>query len=186
MLKTDRNSNLRDPSCAGSDQRIGLVIVTEKGKIRRALRVLLTEDDKLEAAVAEFEAQASARDEEPRAGRASRKTYLRRLPVRRSGGVTLFVRTEEIDRVEAANQYMEVHTRGKKYLVRQSMRAMEERLDPRLFMRIHRSTIVNLERVQELRSVSAVDRWVVLADGSRHRVSQGRWDDLRRALLDLR
>lgn len=178
MLKTN-------PSKTEPGERVGLVIVAERGQIGHALRLLLHEQDELEAAVAEIHAQPPAAGRVPWTVRACHGRYCRRLPVRRAGGVTLFLRTDEIVRVDAANQYVEIHTRDKKYLVRQSMRAIEEFLDPRLFMRIHRSTIVNLERVQELRSVSAVDRWVVLSDSSRHRVSQDRWYDLHRALLEL-
>lgn len=184
MPKSGRDPESHEVGPSREHQEIGLLILTERGRIRRALQELLASDTALEEAITEIRTRMSPVRSLSRDGALPGRSFRRRLPVRRSGGVTLFLRMEEIDRLEAANQYVEIHIGGKKYLIRESMRSMEKCLDPRLFQRIHRSTIVNLERVRELRSVSSVDRWVGLSDGSRHRVSQRYWNPLRRALID--
>jgi len=109
--------------------------------------------------------------------------YVRRLPVRRSGGVILYLAVEQLDWVEAADQYVRLHAGKERYLVRESMRCLESWLDPKRFLRIHRSVIVNLMRVRELRSESPKERWAVLVNGKSLQVSQGRWKALQDALM---
>lgn len=69
----------------------------------------------------------------------------------KDGGRVLFLRVEEIDWIEAAGVYVQVHTAGKTCLHRISLSELEAKLDARQFIRIHRSTIVNLQKVRELR-----------------------------------
>ncbi len=109
--------------------------------------------------------------------------YLRRVPVRRSSCSILYLKTERIDWIESANQYVRLHEGERSYLMRESMRRLEARLDPASFARIHRSAIVNLEQVRELRTTSASERWAVLGDGRRLRVSPGCWPRLQEALV---
>ena len=85
----------------------------------------------------------------------------------KDGGRVFFLRTSEIDRIEAAGNYVSVHTRGKHHLVRETMARMEERLDPTTFLRIHRSTIVHVDRIHELQPDFNGDYAVVLEDGTR-------------------
>jgi two-component system LytT family response regulator len=101
---------------------------------------------------------------------ASRKKAVR-LAVK-SGGQVLFVGTEEIDWVEAADYYSCLHVNGKSHLIRRSMAELEEDLDQQTFCRIHRSAIVNLNRVRALESGAEGDYEVVLHNGNRLRLSR--------------
>lgn len=107
------------------------------------------------------------------------RRYLERLQVKRPRGHSLCLRVEEIDWIEASNQYVRLHTGEKSYLLRESMTSLEEKLDPEHFLRIHRSGIVNLTKVRGLRTGK---RCVVLTDGRCLKVSQRRWKRLRHVL----
>ena len=90
----------------------------------------------------------------------------------KNAGQVVFVKIAEIDWIEAADYYVALHVGAKSHLLRRSMTELEEELDPSLFCRIHRSTIVNLERVQSLESSEEDEPIVVLQDGSRLRMSR--------------
>jgi two-component system LytT family response regulator len=94
----------------------------------------------------------------------------------------VFVKSEDIDWVEAADYYVSLHTGGKSYLLRQTMADLERQLDPAKFVRVHRSAIVNLERVQEMHPMFRGDSVLVLQDGTRVRLSRARRDELERRL----
>ena len=96
---------------------------------------------------------------------------LERLAIKSVGQIA-FVKISEIDWIEAADYYASLHVGPKIHLVRRSMNELESDLDPTRFCRIHRSTIVNLDRVRELRFDSDGDRELVLADGARLRLSR--------------
>ena len=96
---------------------------------------------------------------------------LDRLVVK-SGGVTRFVRVEEIDWIEAAGVYANLHVAGKEYLYRAALSTLAERLDPERFIRVHRSAIVNFESIVRLEPISHGEYEFVLKDGSRSRVSR--------------
>lgn len=117
------------------------------------------------------------------AERASKEAspFARRLAVRSSGRI-YFLRTEEIDWIEAADYYVKLHTGEREHLLRESMARLEESLDPRRFMRIHRSAIVNLDRIRELRPDANGESSVVLHDGTRLRLSRGKKEQLTAAL----
>ncbi|HVZ78364.1 MAG TPA: LytTR family DNA-binding domain-containing protein, partial [Gemmatimonadaceae bacterium] len=82
-------------------------------------------------------------------------------------GRLLFVRQDEIDWVEAAGNYVRLHVRGQAHVLRQSMKNMEARLDPSIFVRIHRSAIVNVDRIRELQPWLHGEYVVILEDGTR-------------------
>ena len=90
--------------------------------------------------------------------------YLTRLAVRIRDRYVL-VRTDDIDWLEAAANYVEVHVREKSFLVRTTITNLEKKLDPRHFARIHRSTIVNVDRISEIRSDAHGDYDVTIAGG---------------------
>ena len=90
----------------------------------------------------------------------------------KSAGQVVFVRITEIDWIEAADYYVALHVGTKSHLLRRSMAELEQELDPSAFCRIHRSTIVNLERVGALESSEEDEPIVVLQDGARLRVSR--------------
>jgi two-component system LytT family response regulator len=85
----------------------------------------------------------------------------------KSAGRVFFLRTEEIDWVEAAGNYVRLHARSESHLLRESMKNMESRLDPSTFVRIHRSAIVNIDRVKELEPWFHGEYIVIMRDGTR-------------------
>lgn len=90
----------------------------------------------------------------------------------KSAGEVCFVKISEIDWIEAADYYACLHVGPKSLLLRRSMLELEEDLDPNLFCRVHRSTIVNLERVQGLRVAADGEYEVLLENGARMRLSR--------------
>lgn len=107
---------------------------------------------------------------------ALRPSPLSRIVVREPGRI-LFLDVADIDWIEAAENYVYLHTRGTKHLVRGTIRSFAERLDPKQFLRIHRSTIVKLERVSHVES-----RRVVLRDGTALPISRNFAAELRARL----
>ncbi len=91
-------------------------------------------------------------------------TCTERLVVREAGRVC-FLRTEEIDYCEAQGNYAELHVGSEKHFMRETLCALEKRLEPGRFQRIHRSLIVNLDRVRELQPLCHGDYAVILRDG---------------------
>jgi len=89
-----------------------------------------------------------------------------RVVVKTSGKV-MFLRAEEIEWVEAAGNYVRLHVGGDSHLFRESMKNMETRLDGELFVRIHRSAIVNVDRIRELQPWFHGEYVVILQDGTR-------------------
>jgi len=95
----------------------------------------------------------------------------------------LFLRQDEIDWVEAAGNYVRLHVRGSAHVLRQSMKNMETRLDPQMFVRIHRSAIVNVEHIRELQPWLHGEYVVILDDGTRLSASRV-FSDRLDALID--
>jgi two-component system, LytTR family, response regulator len=104
-----------------------------------------------------------------------------RLVVKSSGRV-YFVRAADIDWCEAAGNYVCLHVGPQSHLVRETMGHLESQLDPHQFLRIHRSTIVNVDRIQELRSSFNGEHIVVLHGGTRLTLSRGYRDALQARL----
>lgn len=104
-----------------------------------------------------------------------------RLAVKGNGRV-YFVRADEIDYCEAAGNYACLHTGSQTHLIRETMNSLESRLDPEVFVRIHRSVIVNIERIQELQSTLGGESTVKLRDGTRLTMSRGYRDALQSRL----
>jgi two-component system LytT family response regulator len=99
--------------------------------------------------------------------------HLDRIAVR-TGDKVRIIPTKTIDWIEAEGVYVKLHVAAETLLLRTQMHALETRLDPRRFVRIHRSTIVNIERVKELREQDKGDYVVMLNDGTRLRLSRSR------------
>jgi len=85
----------------------------------------------------------------------------------KTGGKVLFLRSLDVDWVEAAGNYVRLHVGGASYLYRESMKNMESRLDDDQFVRIHRSAIVNLDRIRELQPWFHGEYVVILQDGTK-------------------
>jgi two-component system LytT family response regulator len=109
---------------------------------------------------------------EPRSPRAAAASgHLSRFPVKDRERF-LLLKPEEVEWIHSAANYAELHARGRSFLVRMTMSELEERLDPARFVRIHRSTIVNVDRVAEIQPAYHGEFQVVLQDGARLRLSR--------------
>lgn len=90
----------------------------------------------------------------------------------KAGGTTRFVRVVDIDWIEAAGVYVNLHVGGKELLYRAALNELADRLDPRRFVRVHRSAIVNIESIVQLEPISHGEFDAVLRNGARTRVSR--------------
>ena len=109
------------------------------------------------------------------------KKRINRLAIKSSGRV-VFLDVDDIDWIEAADYYVQLHVGDKTYLHRQSMTSLEKQLDPESFLRIHRSAIVHRDRIRELRHQGRRELVVVLADGVELKVARSHRDKVQ-ALL---
>ena len=136
-------------------------------------------DERFEAALARAKARHDERNlgefghgvlrmlsARPQAGR-----YLDRLVVKGSG-TTRFIRVAEIDWIEGAGVYANLHIAGKELLYRSALNELADHLDPMRFVRVHRSAIVNIDSILELQPISHGEFELVLRDGHRSRVSR--------------
>ncbi len=103
----------------------------------------------------------------------------------KSSGEIFFLKPAEIDWIEAEGDYMKFHVGGKSHLMRETMSRLEARLDSKRFVRIHRSTIVNLDRVRKLSPSFVGEYAVVLQDGTKLKLSRGYQDKLQSHLKNL-
>ncbi len=106
---------------------------------------------------------------------------LARFAIRRNAR-TVIVSAEEVDWVEAEGDYARLHVGDTSHLVNDRMHALALRLNAARFLRIHRSTIVNLERIRELRRTEDGGGMVLLTTGVQLRVARNRWSALQHAL----
>lgn len=103
----------------------------------------------------------------------TRQDYLTRITVRVAQRMQI-VRVADIDWIEAADYCARLHVGTNSYVVRVSLGALERLLDPTLFVRVHRSAIINLERMKEIISDDSGDGLIVLSDGARVRLARSR------------
>jgi len=106
--------------------------------------------------------------------------YLERLVIK-SGGRIFFLKTQEIDWIEAQGKYVAIHVGKESHLVREGLSSLEGDMNPKKFLRIHRSTIVNIDRIKELQPWFHGDCKVLLYDGTQLMLSRHyrqRLDDL--------
>ncbi len=89
--------------------------------------------------------------------------YLERLLLKSSGRI-YFVKTDEVDWIESAGNYAKLHVGRETHLLRETMSGLEESLNPENFLRIHRSCIVNIDRVKELHPLFSGDYMVIMQD----------------------
>jgi two-component system, LytTR family, response regulator len=97
-----------------------------------------------------------------------RGNYVTRFPVKMGSRIQV-VRTQDIDWIAAAGDYVELHCKDHSHLLHETMNSVERKLDPQAFLRIHRSRIVRLELIEEARSIDNREYIVRLSDGSEHR-----------------
>jgi len=154
------------------DERFGVTIARAKKAVRQAHVGELSL--KLASLLSATEVT------QPTAG-ASASRYIERLVVK-TGGRSFFLRVAEIDWIEAADYYVKIHAGKQSHLLRESMNTLEERLDPARFFRVHRSAIVNLDRVRELQPYFRGEHVVMLEDGTKLKLSRTRRGKLEEAL----
>lgn len=132
------------------------------------------EPERIRTALARARAQLSAKPDDLAAriaavlgelGSASARRHLRRLPIKKAGRVIL-VDIDDVMRFEATGNYIEVHTRERTHLLRETLTGLEARLDPNDFVRVSRSCIVNARHIREWQPQFSGDFVVVLADDS--------------------
>jgi two-component system, LytTR family, response regulator len=104
--------------------------------------------------------------------------YLERIPVR-DGSRVHIIPVSKLDHAEAQDDYVALSTEGKKHLKQQTISSLESALDPAHFLRIHRSYIVNLDRVTKIEAYSKDDHIVVLSNGAKLPVSRSGYVRLR-------
>ncbi len=147
--------------------------------LRRARRTLeLREVDKLRSRLLAV-LQGDRRSELARPE--ARGEHLQRIPVEMKGKVRV-VPVSEIDFILASGPYAELYSGDRKYVIRESMQALEDKLDPDAFIRVHRSVIVRLDLIETLHKGGGGDYEVQMKNGRRLRVSRSRLEALERKL----
>jgi two-component system LytT family response regulator len=134
-----------------------------RARARLGERRVTSIDQRLEAVLSELRA---------------REQYADRLLVKSDGRVTV-LQVDEVDWIEAADNYARVHTARGRYLVREPIKALERKLNPRHFARVHRSAIVNLARVRELQPMFGGEYVIILSTGAKLTLSRGYRDAFR-------
>ena len=114
-----------------------------------------------------------------------RSPFVRRFLVRTRDRVVV-INADDVDWIEAADYYVSLHVGEKTHLLRETMSELEKRLDPDRFFRVHRSAIVNVDRVREIHPMFRGDCALVLRDGARVRLSRTRRDDFERLFTSAR
>ena len=96
----------------------------------------------------------------------------------KSGNTASVVTVSDIEWIEAADYYVCLHAAGKRHLLRESIRALETKLDAKKFIRVHRSAIVNLDHVREIHRDGQSEGWVLLSTGARVPLNRNGWRKL--------
>ena len=164
----------------GADQMPAVVFVTAHDKYAidafeiNAIDYLLkpVTEERFAKALARVKARLDASDDTNRQilslleTIASPAQYLKRLAVR-TAGKTVLVDVADIDWIEAAENYVQLHTSRSNHLLHVTMSTLEKSLDPGIFLRIHRSVIVNVTRIRELQPVMHGEYAITLTSGAR-------------------
>ena len=111
----------------------------------------------------------------------SKERYAERLSFK-DGSKVVILSADEIEWIDAAGDYMCIHAGGKTHIIRETMKTLEQRLDPARFQRIHRSAIVNVQKVKELHPHSNGEYFLTLENGSELKLSRSYKDVVARFL----
>jgi two-component system, LytTR family, response regulator len=106
-----------------------------------------------------------------------RELYPQRF-LAKNGNTESVVCVKDIEWIEAADYYVCLHAGGRRHLLRESIRALEAKLDPNKFVRLHRSAIVNIDHVREIHRDGRAEGWVLLSTGIRVRLNKTGWHRL--------
>ena len=123
----------------------------------------------------ELQAKVGAMLEDIKAGASSPE----RIPIRNNGKV-IFVCAQEIDWIASADNYVEIHVGTRSHLLRETLTSIAQRLPSKIFVRVSRTAIVNIQRVQELQALQHGEYSVVLKGGMTVRLSRSHRDQLSR------
>jgi two-component system LytT family response regulator len=134
----------------------------DRARGQRDARRLLQWANRVQSAVSDGSAAAPSSD------------YLNEILVRVAMR-DVIVQVADIDWIEADSYYARLHVGPREYLLREPLHLLERRLDPQHFVRVHRSAIVNVKRVREVRYERTGERIIALSTGARVRVSRNRW-----------
>jgi two-component system LytT family response regulator len=115
------------------------------------------------------------------AGLRAAQPYTVRFVVR-SGSRLSFVRASDVDWIDAADNYVRLHVSGREHLLRETLKSIESQLDPEIFVRVHRSIIINLERIESVEPYSHGEYVVRMKDGARLTTSRSYSERLRTLL----
>jgi two-component system, LytTR family, response regulator len=137
--------------------------------------------DKLLAVLQETSGQAPAVEMPPRRAAIARRGYLERIPVESRGKVR-FIPVSDIDYILASGPYAELVVNDRKHLIREAMQNLENQLDPARFFRVHRSAIVQLDRVDALLKSPGGDCDVQLRNGVKIKIARSRREELEKRL----
>ncbi len=157
-----------------------MVRARERLRMGGSERLLLAAIRELADAQREMRAALSQQSAAPGGGgSASGTRFVDRIAVRSDGRVT-YVRVDDVDYIESAANYVRLHAGADVHLVREPLGTLGARLDPSRFARIHRGTIVSVDRIKEIQSWFSGDALVILRSGAKLRLSR-----LYRSSLDL-
>ena len=145
----------------------------ERVRIYWRQRSAIAQRDKLMQLIASTKGSGSLDEEELRQQLAAAvgPEYPEVLPIRDDNG-TVRLDVSHIDWIDAAGDYMCVHADGRTYVLRETMKSLEAILDPKIFQRVHRSTIVNIQRVRRLRPHTNGEYFLTLDDGQEIKLSR--------------
>lgn len=139
---------------------------------RLAARQAVEEKDRLREILSEVAPERAAEAEQGTAIPAAPASRYERLINIKDRGQIFRVDVDTIERIDAAGDYMCIHTGGQTLILRETMKDLEKRLDPRRFQRVHRSTIVNLELVRQVKPHTNGECFLVLESGAQIKVSR--------------
>ncbi|MEM8485445.1 MAG: LytTR family DNA-binding domain-containing protein [Bacteroidota bacterium] len=108
-------------------------------------------------------------------------SYLQRIMIKNRQSM-YFLRVEDVDWIEAAGDYVSIHIDGKSHLLRETMSGMLEKLDPAQFVRIHRSSIVRIDSISELKPYFHGDYIILLKNGKELKLSRRYWESVEKVL----
>ncbi|HEX8072788.1 MAG TPA: LytTR family DNA-binding domain-containing protein [Pyrinomonadaceae bacterium] len=148
------------------EERFERALARAKAQLRRA-----DGGEAAEPTAALMEPASSARGPAP----------LERVVVK-TGGRIFFLKTSEVDWIEAYGNYVRLHTGATAYLLREPLSSLEAQVDPRRFLRIHRSALVNVERIREMQPMFHGQYIVILHDGTRLTLSRRYRSKLQKSL----
>ena len=107
--------------------------------------------------------------------------YLERIMIKERGSL-FFIKVEEVEWIEAAGDYVSIHVGNKSHLLRETMSGLMKKLNPRQFVRVHRSSIVKIDSIKELKPYFHGDYIIILKNGTELKLSRRYWEKVEKVL----